>query len=113
VYGWAIASVLSGKAARARELFQRLVSALSPPLKSKNAANPAILAWSHIYLGRIDDLEGERELALVEYHAALAVEGAPEAARVAAQRGLEQVYSPRAHENGDKGNSNADTPQKP
>ena len=113
VYGWAIASVLSGKAARARELFERLVSALSPPLKSENAANPAILAWSHIYLGRIDDLEGERELALVEYHAALAVEGAPEAARVAAQRGLEQVYSPRAHENGDKGNSNADTPQKP
>jgi hypothetical protein len=113
VYGLAIASVLSGKAARARELFERLVSALSPPLKSENAANPAILAWSHIYLGRIDDLEGERELALVEYHAALAVDGAPEAARVAAQRGLEQVYSPRAHENGDKGNSNADTPQKP
>lgn len=113
VYGLAISSVLSGNADRARELFEKLVSVLSPPLKSENAANPAILAWSHIYLGRIDDLEGERELALVEYHAALAVAGAPEAARVAAQRGLEQIYNPRAHENGDKGNSNVEGPQKP
>lgn len=113
VYGLAIASILSGNADRARELFGRLVSALSPPLKAENAANPSILAWSHIYLGRLDDLEGERDLALVEYHAALAVEGAPDAARVAAQRGLEQVYNPRAHENGDRANGNADGPQKP
>ncbi len=113
VYGMAIASVLSGDADRARELFEKLVSALSPPLKSEDAASPAILAWSHIYLARINDLQGERDLALVEYHAALAVDGAPEAARVAAQRGLEQVYNPRAHENGDKENSNANGPQKP
>ena len=113
VYGLAIASVLSGKAGRARELFEKLVSALSPPLNSKNVANPGILAWSHIYLGRIDDLEGERELALVEYNAALAVDGAPEAARVAAQRGLQEIYNPRANENDGKGNTNASEPQKP
>jgi hypothetical protein len=52
------------------------------------------MAWSHVYLGRIHDLEDERELAVNEYQAALAVEGAPEAARVAAQSGVEIAYKP-------------------
>jgi hypothetical protein len=66
-----------------------------------------------VYLGRIDDLEGERDLALAEYHAALAVRGAPEAAYVAAQRGVEEKYNPRAHDDDDKGNSNANGPKEP
>jgi hypothetical protein len=115
VYGLAIASVLSGRAGRARELFEELVSAPaqsgSGAQKSTGARDPSILAWSHVYLGRIDDLEGERNLALAEYHAALAVRGAPEAAYVAAQRGVEQRYNPRARDDGDKGNSNANRPQ--
>jgi hypothetical protein len=51
--------------------------------------DPKILAWSHIYLGRIHDREGNHDLALSEYRAALAVDGAPEAARLAAQHGAE------------------------
>jgi hypothetical protein len=47
-----------------------------------------------VYLGRIHDLEEDRPKALGEYHAALAVAGAPEAARVAAQRGIETPYQP-------------------
>jgi len=94
VYGLAIASVLSGKAGRARELFEKLVAAPDPASsaaqKSGETADPSILAWSHVYLGRIDDLEGERDLALAEYYAALAITGAPEAAYVAAQRGVEE-----------------------
>jgi tetratricopeptide (TPR) repeat protein len=117
VYGMAIASVLSGKAGRARELFEGLVSAPAQPgsstQKSAGARDPTILAWSHVYLGRIDDLEGERDLALAEYHAALAVRGAPEAAYVAAQRGVEEKYNPRAHDDDDKGNSNANGPKEP
>jgi hypothetical protein len=100
IYGLAIASVLSGKGNRAKYLFEQLVSARnSAPSGSggaPEAANPSILAWSHVYLGRIHDLEDERELAVNEYHAALAVDGAPEAARVAAQSGVEAAYQPAA-----------------
>jgi hypothetical protein len=109
VYGLAIASVLSGKASRARELFENLVAnrapASSAAKKSGETADPSILAWSHVYLGRIDDLEGDRDLALTEYRAALAVAGAPEAAYFAARRGVQEKYNAPAHENGDQGNS--------
>ena len=93
VYGLAIASVLSGHARRARDLFEELVAAKNSA-PSANAPDPSILAWSHVYLGRIDDLQDERELAVNEYHAALAVPGAPEAARVAALAGVESAYKP-------------------
>jgi hypothetical protein len=53
-----------------------------------------VVAWSHVHLGRIYDLERNRELALSEYRAALAVEGAPDAARIAARRGLEKGIPP-------------------
>jgi tetratricopeptide (TPR) repeat protein len=100
VYGLAISSVLSGSADRAKDLFEKLVSARGLPVPGSGGASepasPAILAWSHVYLGRIHDLEDERELAVNEYQAALAVEGAPEAARVAAQNGVETTYKPPA-----------------
>ena len=53
------------------------------------APGPNLLAWSHIYLGRIHDLEGERDQALGEYQAALAVSGAPDTAGAAGQRGVQ------------------------
>ncbi|HKV05967.1 MAG TPA: tetratricopeptide repeat protein [Candidatus Acidoferrales bacterium] len=87
-YGLAIASVLSGQGDRARELFEKLVSAPNPA----QPADPAVVSWSHVYLGRIHDLQDERDLAVNEYRAALAVNGAPEAARVAAQSGVESAY---------------------
>jgi hypothetical protein len=97
VYGLAVASVLQRNGDRAKELFEKLVKpaaapapgAVSPP------ADPDVLAWSHVYLGRIHDVEGDRNLALNEYRAALGVEGAPEAARVAAQRGVSTGYQPK------------------
>jgi tetratricopeptide (TPR) repeat protein len=117
VYGLAIASVLSGQAARARELFERLVTVPDAADSGAPAApavqDPAILAWSHVYLGRIDDLEGERDSALGEYHSALAVNGAPEAARVAAKRGVQQPYSSRARGDDVDANSNSKGPQQP
>jgi len=92
LYGLAIASVLSGKASRARELFERIISVSGSA--TSGVTDPAILAWAHVYLGRIHDLEGARDVAVKEYHAALVVEGAPEAARTAAQRGVETAYQP-------------------
>jgi hypothetical protein len=60
------------------------------------APSPNILAWSHVYLGRIRDLQGDREPALKEYLAAIGVNGAPEAARIAARQGIDKPYRPAA-----------------
>jgi len=40
-----------------------------------------VLAWSHIYLARIYDDEGNPQVVKTEYESALAVEGAPEQAK--------------------------------
>jgi hypothetical protein len=51
-----------------------------------------MLAWSHIYLGRIYDIQQERSRAVEHYQAALAA-GDPSAdTRAAAERGLASPY---------------------
>jgi tetratricopeptide (TPR) repeat protein len=106
VYGLAVAAILSGEGQRAQELFEQIVStsasaasAASAPPAPASTADPSILAWSHVYLGRIHDLEDERDEAVTEYRAALAINGSPENARAAAQRGLDSPYSSHATEN--------------
>jgi hypothetical protein len=61
------------------------------------AHEPKVIAWSHIYLGRIFDLKEERDVAVDHYRAALDAAGAtlPEA-KSAAERGIEQPYEPPA-----------------
>ncbi len=94
LYGLAVAAVLQGEADRAKELFRRLV--VNPPQGEVQVPgkDPRILAWAHVYLGRIYDVDGDRELAVSEYRAALTVEGAPESARQAARKGIEKGYEP-------------------
>ena len=61
------------------------------------AHEPKVVAWSHIYLGRIFDLQEDRAAALDHYRAALnAGEALPEA-KAAAERGLRQPYEPPSH----------------
>ena len=92
-YGLAVASALQGKPDRARELFTKVIAAAQNPLAGPGAQpDPSNLSWSHIYLGRMYDVEGKRDLAVLEYRAALAVPGAPDTARTAAQRGIETGY---------------------
>jgi tetratricopeptide (TPR) repeat protein len=86
LYGLAVASVLQGNGARARELFEQVVAAAP--------SDGNVLAWSHVYLGRMNDMAGSRADAMDEYKAALAVASAPEGARSAAQRGIDQAYQP-------------------
>jgi hypothetical protein len=93
VYGLAVATVLLGRAERAHELFTEVVAAAAGADPARRP-DPVTLSWSHIYLGRMHDLAGEREQALSEYRSALAVGGAPESARAAAQRGMDQPYQP-------------------
>ena len=59
------------------------------------AQEPKVIAWSHIYLGRIFDLQENREAALNHYRAALTANSPPEA-KAAAERGVQQPYEPPA-----------------
>jgi hypothetical protein len=61
----------------------------------ETAREPKLIAWSHIYLGRIFDLKENRDAALDQYREALSAAGAtlPEA-KLAAQRGLDKPYEP-------------------
>ncbi|HEX3940438.1 MAG TPA: hypothetical protein VHX11_03050, partial [Acidobacteriaceae bacterium] len=59
----------------------------------RTSKDPRTLAWSHIYLGRIYDVENQRDQAVTEYQAALTVrDGQPDTKR-AAEKGLEQAYA--------------------
>ena len=105
-YGLAVASALLGQPDRARELFSKVIAASQDPAAGAGAQpDPANLSWSHIYLGRMYDVEGQRDLAVAEYRAALAVAGAPESARAAAQRGVEAGYQTPSRDNKSGGKS--------
>ena len=67
----------------ARTYFQRTLEV---------AREPRMVAWSHIYLARILDLEENREEALKHYHAALAAGDPKPDTKAAAERGLQQRY---------------------
>ena len=82
-YGIGLVALLDHDAARAKQVFGRLTS-------GEHAAtqDPMVLAWSHVYLARIYDDEGNPEVAKLEYQSVLSVEGGPEQAKLAAQKGL-------------------------
>jgi tetratricopeptide (TPR) repeat protein len=82
-YGLGLVALLDHDGARAKEVFGRLTA-------GEHAAgqDPMVLAWSHIYLARIYDDEGQTEQAKTQYQAALDVDGGPQQARQAAQKGL-------------------------
>jgi hypothetical protein len=58
---------------------------------------PRLLAWSHIYLGRLLDLECKRDEAVEEYKTALAVRDGQQDTRLAAERGLKTAYPRKDH----------------
>src|SRR5262249_24889329 len=78
-------ATLSGKIEEARTGFQQTVQSVH---------DPRMLAWSHIYLGRIFDLQEQREAAVAEYRAALQAGDPPPDTKTAAQRGLAGAYQP-------------------
>ncbi|HYN15868.1 MAG TPA: hypothetical protein VES66_08785 [Terriglobales bacterium] len=60
------------------------------------AREPRMVAWSHIYLARILDLQESREEALKHYRAALAAGDDHPDTQAAAERGLQRPYEPPA-----------------
>ena len=82
-FGMGVVAYLNHDAARAKEVFGRLTTG-----EHAAASDPRVLAWSHVYLARIYDYEGNSSVAKAEYESALAVQGGPEEARQAAQKEL-------------------------
>jgi hypothetical protein len=82
-YGLGLVALLDHDGPRAKEVFGRLTTG-----EHAATADPMVLAWSHVYLARIYDGEGQPRQAQAEYQAALTVQGGPEQARQAAQKGL-------------------------
>jgi tetratricopeptide (TPR) repeat protein len=82
-YGIGLVALMDHDGVRAKEVFGRLTSG-----EHAAADDPMVLAWSHIYLARIYDDEGQAEQAKTQYQEALAVSGGPDQARQAAQKGL-------------------------
>jgi tetratricopeptide (TPR) repeat protein len=76
-------ATLSGKMEDARVDFEQVVQSVK---------DPRILAWSHIYLGRIFDIQQNRDAAVEHYKAALAAGDPAADTRAAAEKGLTSPY---------------------
>jgi tetratricopeptide (TPR) repeat protein len=83
LYGIAVADSFLRKPDLAREYFKKTI---------ETTRDTRLVTWSHIYLGRIADLNGDRKEAIAQYRAASVTAAAyPEALR-AVQEGLQAPY---------------------
>ena len=82
-YGMGLVALLDHDAEKAKEVFGRLTAG-----EHAASQDPMVMAWSHVYLARIFEDEGQLERAKTEYQAVLATQGAPTQAQQAAQKGL-------------------------
>ena len=82
-YGLARITVLERDPETGDRLFRKVLE-LDP--------DPETKAWSLLYLGRLADSQNLHDEAVDDYKAALAVEGAPETVRKAAEQGLKEAF---------------------
>jgi hypothetical protein len=77
--------------------------------------DPRLLAWSHIYLGRMLDLDCKRDQAISEYKLALQNRDGQQDTRLAAERGVKAAYAVKGHtcEEDDADDEPAPPPAKP
>lgn len=61
----------------------------------QSAKEPQLIAWSHIYLGRIYDVDQERDMAVKHYQAALRAGDDTPQLKAAAENGLKAPYARR------------------
>jgi tetratricopeptide (TPR) repeat protein len=78
-------AVMDGQVETAQKFFRQTIEL---------ARDPRMVAWSHIYLGRIFDMQNARDEALTHYRAALSAGDPRPETRKAAERGIEQPYAP-------------------
>lgn len=82
------AAVMTGHPEEAIDRFQQTIA---------TSKEPRLLAWSHIYLGRMLDLDCKRDQALAEYKEALAARDGAQDTRLAAERGVKTAYLVNGH----------------
>ena len=82
------AAILTGHPEDAINGFQRTLA---------TGKEPRLLAWSHIYLGRMLDLDCKRDEAVAEYTAALAARDGQQDTRLNAERGIKTAFAVKGH----------------
>jgi TolA-binding protein len=83
-YGLARIAALQKDPELAEKLFQKTLE-LSPDKDTTS--------WAYLYLGRLADAAGEREQAEKNYRSVLAIDGAPDSVKKAAEKGLAQPFN--------------------
>jgi tetratricopeptide (TPR) repeat protein len=86
-YGLARVAVLQRDPETGDRLFRKVLE-LEPDAETKS--------WSLLYLARLADSQGDRDQAVENYKAALAVPDAPESVRQAAQKGVAEAFKNEA-----------------
>jgi len=81
-------AIMNGRADEAASRFKTTVD---------TSKEPRLLAWSHIYLGRMLDLSCKRDEAVEEYKQALADRDGQQDTRIAAERGVKTAYAVKGH----------------
>ena len=82
------AAIMTGHPEEAMSRFQTTLA---------TSKEPRLLAWSHIYLGRMLDLECKRDEAVAEYKLALETRDGQQDTRLAAERGVKAAYAVKGH----------------
>ena len=99
------AAIMTGHPDEAIDGFQKTLS---------TSKEPRLLAWSHIYLGRMLDLDCKRDQALAEYKLALEARDGQQDTRLAAERGVRTAYAVKGHScEEDAGEDSPGGPDKP
>jgi tetratricopeptide (TPR) repeat protein len=98
-YILALTSVMQGQMEAAEKGFGETI---------RLSTDPRLLAWSHIYLGRIHDIREERDEALAEYQTALTVRDGQPDTKSAAEKGLKQPFAPPKSAQHEDDNDNSD-----
>lgn len=93
-YGLARIAVLQRDPETGDNLFRKVLD-LEPDADTKS--------WSLLYLGRLADSQGDRPQAVERYNAVLAVQGAPDSVRQAAQKGLDASFNNKNGNTNDSG----------
>jgi hypothetical protein len=99
-------AIMTGDADEAMTRFQSTLA---------TSKEPRLVAWSHIYLGRMLDLDCKRDQALTEYKQALQARDGQLDTRLAAEHGVKAAYAIKGHscEDDDADDDPGTAPAKP
>lgn len=107
-YILALTSLMQGHMDEAEKSFSETI---------RLSKDPRLLAWSHIYMGRIHDVREERDEALAEYKTALTVRDGQPDTKSAAEKGIKQPFELPRHaqqeNDGDDSGSQSSKPAAP